>query len=78
MPDETYKLLILGIIFLLVIWLIYRIKNKIRLMVRNEIYNDFPSIKNAIDNFEHRIDYLKTQIEGLEEKIKELTSKITK
>lgn len=78
MSEEIYKLLILGIILLLIIWLVYRIKNRVKLMIRDEIYNDFPSIKNTIDNFEHRIDYLKTQIGGLEEKIKELTSKITK
>ena len=41
-------------------------------MMRNEIYGNFPAIKDKIDNFERRIDYLKTQIEVLERKIKEL------
>jgi len=75
MPEDIFKALIPGVIALLIIWLIYRIKNRVKLIVRNEIYNNFPSIKHAIGNFECRIDYLKNQIEALERKIKELEIK---
>ena len=75
MPEDISKLITVVIIGLLIIWLIYRIKNSIKLTLRDEIYKNFPSIKNTIDNFEHRIDYLKTHIEALERKISELESK---
>ena len=71
-------ILISGIIVLLIIWLIHRIKNRIRLIVSNEIYKNFPAIKNSIDSFEHRMNYLKTQIELLEHKITELENKTKK
>ena len=75
MSEDIFKALVPVIIALLIIWLIYRIKNRIKILIRDEIYNNFPSIKDTIDNFEHRIDYLKTQIEILEGKIKEPENK---
>jgi len=71
-------IIIPGIIVLFIIWLIYRIKNRIRLVVSNEIYKNFPAIKKTIDSFEHRMNYLKTQIELLEHKITELENKTKK
>jgi polyhydroxyalkanoate synthesis regulator phasin len=78
MSEDIFKFIMTIIIGLLIIWLIYRIKNRIKFIVKDEIYKNFPSIKNAIDNFEHRINYLKTQIEALERKISELENKIKK
>jgi peptidoglycan hydrolase CwlO-like protein len=78
MPEDISKIIIIIVLGLLIIWLIYRIRNRIRLIFKDEIYKNFPSIKNAIDNFEHRIDYLKTQIEVLERKINELQDKTKK
>jgi uncharacterized protein YoxC len=78
MPEDISKIIIPIVIALLIIWLIYRIKNRVRLTIKDEIYKNFPSIKNAIDNFEHRLDYLKTQLEVLERRIKESENKIKK
>jgi peptidoglycan hydrolase CwlO-like protein len=78
MPEDIFKFIMTIIIGLLIIWLIYRIKNRIKFMLKDEIYKNFPSIKNAIDNFELRINYLKTQIEALERKISELENNIKK
>jgi len=77
-PEDISKIIIIIVLGLLIIWLIYRIKNRIRLILRDEIYKNFPSIKDAIDNFEHRIDFLKTQIEELERKVNELLAKTKK
>jgi len=75
MPEGLIKVFIPGIIALLIIWLIYRIKNRIKVTIRNEIYSNFPAIKDAIDNFQRRVDFLKAQVETLENKIKELENK---
>ena len=64
-----------GIIALLIIWLIFSIRKKMRLIIESEIYKHFPSIKNTIDAFEHRMNYLKAQVEVLERKIKEIEDK---
>lgn len=71
MSEENLKILIPAVIALLIIWLIYRIKNSIKTTIKNEIYSNFPSIKDTINNFQLRIDYLKTQLEALERRIKE-------
>jgi len=75
MSEELFRILVPAVIALLIIWLIYRIKNSIKTTVKNEIYSNFPSIKDTIDNFQLRVDFLKTQIGALENRIKELESK---
>jgi hypothetical protein len=77
MFDDFYKLVILGIIALLLLWLVYRIRNLVRHTVKTEIFDNLPSIKHTIDNFEHRIINLTTQVELLERKIKEIEDKLT-
>ena len=72
MSEEMTKVIIPAIIALLIIWLIYRIKNGIRITIRNEIYSNFPDIKNTMDNFQRRVDFLTSQAAILENKIKEL------
>jgi len=76
MPEEIFKTIAPLIVALLIVWLIYRIKRGVRLLVKNEIYNDFPSIKNSISCFEQRINNLNAQINVLEEKINALSGKI--
>lgn len=75
MSEENFRILVPVIIALLIIWLIYRIKNSIKATIKNEIYSNFPSIKDTINNFQLRIDYLKTQVEALERRIKDLGEK---
>lgn len=78
MSEELIRIMVPAVIALLIIWLIYRIKMRIGVTIKNEIYNNFPTIKNTIDNFQIRTDHLKTQIEILEGKIKDLESKAIK
>lgn len=74
-PEEYIRIVIPVIISLLLIWLIYRIKRQVKRMVSNEIYANFPSIKDTISNFELRIENLKTQVEVLEHKLQKIESK---
>jgi cell division protein FtsB len=76
MSEYISKAIIPVIIALLIIWLIYRIRNKIRLIVKDEIFNNLPSIRNTVNDFEYRINYLKAEVEVLERKINELERKI--
>ena len=78
MPTDIYNLLVMSVVALFIIWLIYRTEHRIKLTVKNEIYNNFPSIKHAIGNFEQRIDYLKTRIETLNNRINELEKRTNK
>lgn len=64
--------LLFAIIALLLIWLIYRIRTAVKQLIANEIFKNFPTVKDAIDNFERRIEYLKVEIELLEKKMKEM------
>ena len=75
MPEEYQRVIIPVIIALLLIWLIYRIKRQVKKIVSNEIYANFPSIKDTISNFELRIENLKTQGEVLEHKLQKIESK---
>ena len=74
-PEEYLRIVIPIIVALLLIWLIYRIKRQVKRIVSNEIYANFPSIKDTIANFELRIDNLKTQVEVLENKLQKIESK---
>ena len=78
MPEDVYNLLGMSVVALFIVWLIYRTENRIKLTVKNEIYNNFPSIKHAIGNFEQKIDYLKTRIESLNNRLNELEKKTVK
>jgi hypothetical protein len=75
MPVEINEILLLSVIALLFIWLIYRFRYGVRRMIKTEIFNNFPAIKDTIDNFECRVEYLKVEIELLENKIKEIKNK---
>lgn len=65
-------------IVLLIIWLIFSIKKRIKLIIQDEIYDDFPAIRDQMANFERRLDFLKAQLEQLEAKLKELKDKADK
>ncbi|MCM8797365.1 MAG: hypothetical protein NC923_05780 [Candidatus Omnitrophica bacterium] len=70
MNYELYKIGIFAAITFLIIWIIFRVNRALRKMVKDEIYNVFPSIKAEIDNLSQRINYLKTEIESIENRIK--------
>jgi peptidoglycan hydrolase CwlO-like protein len=76
MSQDMFRIVAPAIIALLIIWLIYRIKQRIRVLIKNEIYNNFPAIKNTINDFEQRLNNFNSQIDMLEHKVKELIDKI--
>lgn len=78
MSEELLRIIIPAIVVLLIIWLILRIKYGIRATIKNEIYNNFPSIKDTINNFEKRIDFLKAEVDSLERKISDILNKAQK
>ena len=75
MGSEHFSIIIPLIIALLIILLVYRIKKRVKQIVKDEIYKNFPSIKNIIDNFERRVNTLKISLEELERKIAQLERK---
>ncbi len=76
MSEEIFKVIIPLLIALLIIWLVYRIKNGIKHIIQKEVGDNFPFIKDATNNFSHKIDYLNTRVELLERRINELENKI--
>lgn len=77
MFGDYNKLVILAIIALLLLWLVYRLRSLVKTTVKNEIFDNLPSIKQTIDNFNHRIINLTTMVEALERKIKAIEDKLT-
>ena len=79
-PDYIFNenVLIPAAIILLIIWLIYRIKRRIKLAIAKavytEIYKHFPVIKKEMENFEYRINFLNNLTNSLERRINELES----
>jgi len=78
MNEDIAKALLPVLVALFMIWLIYRIKNKVHLMIKNEIFKNFPTIRDTIGNLEFRLKYMTSQLEALEKRIKELEPKIKK
>lgn len=75
MSEEIMQVLILTAVAMLIILLLARIKIQIRRMIKNEIYNNFPSIKHQVETFNTRIDFLNTKADELEHKLSELKKK---
>lgn len=71
-------LIIVILVVVLLIWLLYRINRSIKFSVKNEIYDNFPTIKHSINHLDHRLEFLKTQIESVEQKLKEIESRAGK
>ena len=80
MPEYIFNenVLIAGVIIIFIIWLIYRIKNRVKHTIINEIYRHFPAIKDDMDSFEQRLNYLNNRLAEFERKINELEIKTKK
>jgi pilus assembly protein TadC len=61
------------VIFLFIIWLVYRIENR---AAKEVIYRNFPFFKDAVDSVHLKLEYLITRVDVLEEKINRIESKI--
>jgi hypothetical protein len=75
MTENMLNAVIPGVIIVLMLILIFRIKGQIKRAIKNEIYSNFPTIKSEIESFTRRIDFLKTQADELERKISRLADK---
>lgn len=73
MTGNFPEILIPVVLFLFIFWLIYRIENRI---ARQAIYRNFPFFKDAVGNFQQKIDNLNARIELLEGKLITLERKI--
>lgn len=77
MPDDMSHTIFPLVIILFVIWLLYRINNRIANNVMgNRMSKDFPFLKASAENFQRKIDYLNSQIEVLGQRINHLESEI--
>jgi len=72
MSEDLMRSMIVGAVLLLLFLFIFRIKRQTKRMIKNEIFSNFPSIKNKIEDFGNRLDFLKTKIDELERRITEL------
>ncbi|GEM_PF-1860975 len=76
MPEDFDQVILPVIICLFVIWLLYRINNRIaKSVVGNKLSKDFPYLKSSAENFQHKVDYLASRLEVLEQKINEIERK---
>ena len=75
MTGNLPEILIPVVLFLFIIWLIYRVENR---LARRAIYRNFPFFKDAVGNFQQKIDNLNARVESLEEKLIALGREINK
>jgi hypothetical protein len=75
MPEDIISIVVPAAIALLIVLLILRTKAQIKKMIKNEIYANFPLIKNQIENFENRINHLKSKLDEIEGQLKNLPRK---
>ena len=66
------------IVVILIIVLIVRLKLYIRRIVKNEIYDHFPTIKNKIEEFDRRMQYIKLLSDDLERRMREIERRLKK
>lgn len=75
MPEDIISVVVPAAIALLIVLLILRTKAHIKKMIKNEIYANFPLLKNQIENFENRINHLKSSLDEIEEQLKKFPRK---
>ena len=75
LPFPIDNIIIPIIVALLIIWLVYRIQIRIKLIITREFLNNFPSIRRNVDDLESRLEYLNNRVRELEEKLKKHADK---
>lgn len=66
--------IISAIIFLFIIWLVHRFE---KYFGKHSLFSNFPFLKDSLENFQRKIDYLTTRIEIIEEKINKIEQRLT-
>jgi F0F1-type ATP synthase membrane subunit b/b' len=70
LEQNIFWLLTVGAILLLLA-LFFQFKWQVKRIVKNEIYDHFPSIKNKIEDYERRLERLKLEADACERRLKE-------
>lgn len=70
MAEAINQTLLFSVIALLLVWFIYRIRRSVKRLIEKEVFKNFPTVKDAIDNYQRRLEYLKIEMELLEKKIR--------
>jgi len=78
MSEEILRALMPILIAMFFVWLLYRIKVRVTKIIKNKVVDEFPVLKNALENFERKIDFVNSRIDSLERKVNELENKSTK
>ena len=74
LEQNIFWLLIVGVILLLMA-LFFQFKWQIRRIVKNEIYDHFPTIKNKIEDYERRLERLKLEADACERRLKDISKR---
>ncbi|MFH1577923.1 MAG: hypothetical protein ABIC18_02505 [Candidatus Omnitrophota bacterium] len=72
---STPQAIIPALIFLLVIWLVYRFEIRMKPIVNNAVYNNFPFLKDTVSGLQQKIDYINTRLEAFESRMVKLENK---
>ena len=54
--EEFLEFIIPVVVVVLILVLLYRLKRYFRILVKNEIYDHFPTIKQKIEEYERKIE----------------------
>lgn len=71
MDENVLQLVRTVLIFLFLIWLVHRIEIR---AAKDAIYKNFPFFKDAVNNFQIKLDYLSARAEALEARIGKIES----
>ena len=71
MDENILQLAKTVLIFLFLIWLVHRIEIR---AAKDAIYKNFPFFKDAVNNFQIKVDYLAARVQALEERMGKIES----
>ena len=76
--EEFLEFIIPVVVVVLILVLLYRLKRYFRILVKNEIYDHFPTIKQKIEEYERKIEFFKLTTDDLERRLREIERRIKK
>lgn len=69
MQEAIYHVVVAALILLFVLWLIYRIESRV---AKHLVYKNMPYMKDSVNSFQLKLDYLTSRINSIEEKVNNL------
>ncbi len=67
--QNIFWLIIVSVVLLLM-GLMYQLKMQVRRLVRNEIYDHFPTIKKKMEDYEISLHHLEVKVQDCERRLK--------